>query len=105
MKYFSDVTNKVYDSVEALEAEEKKIADEKAEKEKALAEKKANREARAKEVEAALKAAIDAQKNANEKLTAFCADYGTFHTSIENADLILGNQDPFSRFFHTFWGF
>ena len=105
MKYISDVTGKVYETVEALEKDEKLVADEKAAKEKALAEKKANREARAKEVDEALKAAVEAQKAATEKLEAFCKDYGVFHTSIENADAILGNMSPFDRFFRTFWGF
>ncbi len=105
MKYISDVTGKVYETVEALQKEEAQVAAEKAAKEKALAEKKANREARAKEVDEALKAAVEAQKVATEKLNAFCKDYGVFHTSIENADIILGNQNPFDRFFHTFWGF
>ena len=105
MKYISDVTGKVYETVDALEQEEKKVLAEREEKEKALAEKKANREARAKEVDEALKAAVEAQKVATEKLDAFCKDYGVFHTSIENADAILGNMSPFDRFFRTFWGF
>jgi len=105
MKYVSDVTGKVYNTVDALEQDEKKVAEEKAAAEKALAEKKANREARAKEVDEALKAAVEAQKTASEKLAAFCKDYGVFHTSIENADVILGNQSPFDRFFRSVWGF
>lgn len=103
MKYISDVTGKVYETVDALEQEEKKVLAEREEKEKALAEKKANREARAKEVDEALKAAVEAQKVANEKLAAFCKDYGPFHTSIENADMVLGLQSPFDRFFRHFW--
>ncbi len=105
MKYYSDITNKVYDSVDALEKEEQKIAEENAAKEKAAAEKKANREARAKEVEEALKFALEAQKEANDKLQAFCKDYGTFHTSLKDADMVLGTYDPFRNFFKTFWGF
>lgn len=105
MKYISDVTGKVYETVEALEKDEKCVAEKKAAEEKALAEKKANREARAKEVDEALRASVEAQKVATEKLNAFCKDYGVFHTSIENADVILGNMNPFDRFFRTFWGF
>lgn len=105
MKYFSDVTNKVYDTVEELNNEETKIIEARKAQEVAVAEKKAQREARAKEVEEAIKVALDAQKVANDKLQAFCKDYGTFHTSLKNADTILGLNDPFRNFFKTFWGF
>lgn len=105
MKYFSDVTNKVYDTVEELNNEETKIIEARKAQEAAVAEKKAQREARAKEVEEAIKVALDAQKVANDKLQAFCKDYGTFHTSLKNADTILGLNDPFRNFFKTFWGF
>ena len=105
MKYISDVTGKVYETVEALEKDEEAVITEREAKEKALAEKKAQRESRAKEVETAIKEALDAQDVANKKLQAFCKDYGAFHTSIKNADVILGNLDPFHNFFKTFWGF
>ena len=105
MKYLSEVTKKVYDTVDELNAEEEKVLTARKERELAEAEKKAKREERAKEVEEALKFALEAQKEANEKLDAFCKDYGTFHTSLKNADMILGNYDPFRNFFKTFWGF
>lgn len=105
MKYISDVTGKVYNTVAALEKDEQKVAAEKAAKEKAVAEKKAAREARAKEVDEALKIAVEAQKAASEKVAAFCKDYGAFHTTVENADMILGNASPFDRMFRSFWSF
>ena len=105
MKYLSEVTKKVYDTVDELNAEEEKVLAARKERELAEAEKKAKREERAKEVEEALKLALEAQKEANEKLEAFCKDYGTFHTSLKNADMVLGNYDPFRNFFKTFWGF
>lgn len=105
MKYLSEVTKKVYDTVDELNAEEEKVLAARKERELAEAEKKAKREERAKEVEEALKLALEAQKGANEKLEAFCKDYGTFHTSLKNADMVLGNYDPFRNFFKTFWGF
>lgn len=105
MKYFSDVTNKVYNTVEELNNEETKIIEARKAQEVAVAEKKAKREARAKEVEEAIKVALEAQKAANDKLQDFCKDYGTFHTSFKNADTILGLNDPFRNFFKTFWGF
>ena len=105
MKYISDVTGKVYETVEALEKDEAKVTAEKEAKEKALAEKKAQRESRAKEVETAIKEALDAQEHATNLLQSFCKDYGTFHTSIKNANALLGNLDPFHNFFKTYWGF
>jgi septal ring factor EnvC (AmiA/AmiB activator) len=105
MKYLSEVTEKVYDTVDELNADEEKVLTARKERELAEAEKKAKREERAKEVEEALKFALEAQKEANEKLEAFCKDYGTFHTSLKNADMVLGNYDPFRNFFKTFWGF
>ena len=105
MKYLSEVTKKVYDTVDELNTEEEKVLAARKERELAEAEKKAKREERAKEVEEALKFALEAQKEANEKLEAFCKDYGTFHTSLKNADMVLGNYDPFRNFFKTFWGF
>jgi len=105
MKYYSDVTNKVYETVDALNMEEKQILDAKRVQELAEQKKKEQREAKAKDVEAAIKAAVAAQKTATEKLEAFCKEYGVFHTSVENADMILGNLNPFDKFFKTFWGF
>lgn len=105
MKYLSEVTNKAYDTIDELNAEEEKVLSARKAREAAEAEKKAKREERAKEVEEALKFALDAQKEANEKLEAFCKDYGAFHTSLKDANMVLGNYDPFHQFFKTFWGF
>ena len=105
MKYYSDVTNKVYETVDALNMEEKKVLDAKRVQELTEQKKREQREAKAKEVEAAINAAVVAQKAATEKLEAFCKEYGVFHTSVENADMILGNLNPFDKFFKTFWGF
>lgn len=105
MKYLSEVTNKAYDTIDELNAEEEKVLSARKAREAAEAEKKAKREERAKEVEEALKFALDAQKEANEKLEAFCKDYGAFHTSLKDANMVLGNYDPFHQLFKTFWGF
>ena len=105
MKYLSEVTNKAYDTVDELNAAEEKALSVRKAREAAEAEKKAKREERAKEVEEALKFALDAQKEANEKSEAFCKDYGAFHTSLKDANIILGLNDPFRNFFKTFWGF
>ena len=105
MKYFSDVTNRVYETVEQLNEAENKILAERKQKELDAQKKKEAREVRAKEVDAAIKAAVEAQKIATDKLNAFCKDYGVFHTSVENANALLGNMNPFDNFFRNFWGF
>lgn len=83
MKYYSDLTRKVYDTTEELEKAEK-----------ALTEKKNAREARAKEVEDAMEAAREANDHAKEVLAQFCKDYGSYHKTITKASDI----SPFSWF-------
>ena len=85
--------------------ENKILAARRKQKELDAQKKKEAREARAKEVDAAIKAAVEAQKVATDKLNAFCKDYGVFHTSVENANALLGNMNPFDNFFRNFWGF
>lgn len=75
MKYYSELTKKVYDSpkeVEAAEAEIKAAEERKAK----LQEKRADR---AKEIEAAYKDIINAQKKYSDLVDAFVKDYGSFH--------------------------
>ena len=60
------------EKVEAEEKHKKELAD--------------SRKIRAKEVEDAYKAVIDAQKHYNELLTNFCKEYGSFHCTITNED-------------------
>ena len=76
MKYYSDLTHKLYDTAEALEAEELKIkqAEEakhkaKEEAERKAAEEKSNRATAAKEVEEAYRVYMN-------KLNDFCEKYG-----------------------------
>ena len=87
MKYYSDMTNRLYDSVEALEVEELKIkqAEEakrkaKEEAERKAAEAKSNRAAAAKEVEEACKVYMT-------KLHDFCEKYGSFHMTLKGDDI------------------
>ena len=84
MKYFSEVTNKVYDSIDALESAENEVSA--AKNERAIA---------AKEVEAAMNAAREAQKDANEKLENFCKKYGSFKTTLRAGESV----DPFEWLF------
>lgn len=94
MKYYSEVTSKVYDTIDALTAAEKAAEEKRKEeeariaKEKAEKEKKANeRKVRADEVEKARQVMIDAQKAYRELLQKFCRDYGAFHKTFTTAEL------------------
>lgn len=86
-RYYSDITNKLYDSMDDLEKAENKTIAEREEK-KAKEQKKADeRKARAQEVDDLRKAYVDARKAYSEALEKFCKDYGTYHTSISTDNL------------------
>lgn len=99
MKIFSEKTNKYYNTVdECLEAEkvfDDAIAKEE-EKKKKLSE---TRKVRAKEVEDAYKARLEADKVYREKLNKFINDYGSFHmtldTEVEDSFNIFDLLDSF----------
>ena len=76
IKYYSEQLNQLFNSVEELEAAEDKVN---------AAKRKAQREARAKEVEDAFKVAYESTKKANELLSAFVKDYGSYHTTLKDA--------------------
>lgn len=115
MKYFSETMNKVYDTVEELEAAEKALAEKLAKEEQAKAEAKAKREQeiaeakakkealakergeRAKEVENAIKELTELRKECAEKIDAkqkivnelvnkFIADFGSFHFTYRSGE-------------------
>ena len=100
MKYVSEITKKAYDTEkECLEAE--KIFQEK--QEKALVEKKkkdAERTSRAKEVEDAYKAAVEANKAYREILNQFVRDYGSFHMTYSGTSNLI--DDVFNSVFRFF---
>lgn len=86
-RYYSDITNKLYDSMSDLEKAEKKITAEREEK-KAKEQKKADeRKARAQEVDELQKAYVKARKEYTDALEKFCKDYGTYHTSVSTDNL------------------
>ena len=96
MKIISEKTGKEYATVaecqdaEALyDAEQKRLEEEKL----ALTNK---RSVRAKEVEAAYKKVVEAQKEYHKLLNDFCKDYGSFHMTFRD-----GNSF-FDEFFHLF---
>lgn len=84
MKYYSEKLHTTYDTekacVEAEQAFEEKLKKEKEEKEKIAS----ARKERAAEVEAAYKAALDAQKTYTELRNKFVQDYGTWHMTISS---------------------
>ena len=96
MKYVSDVTGKIYDTVEDLEKAELEVA----EMQKKKDELKAKRADRAKEVEDAYKAALEAQKEADKLMKAFVKDYGSFHMSLH--DTLPGYTSLIDYIFNQF---
>lgn len=78
MKYYSDKTKKLYDSVELLTEAETEFDKENAAKIKAQEERKA----RATEIEAARKEVLAAQEKYNKLVNKFIKDYGSYHSTI-----------------------
>lgn len=102
-KVYSDVLNRVFNTVEDLEAAEQEYARQQEEKERLqrekerrVAELKEKRAARAKEIEDALKERNVLDKKINELVRAFTRDYGSFHWTCR------GDTDGDS-FFKTFF--
>lgn len=94
MKYYGELTKKLYETEEECEKAEQafKLEQEKKEAE-ALQKSKARKEA-AKKVEDAYSAMIAAKKAYAEELAAFCHEYGSFHMTV-NKDDTLGWMDDF----------
>ena len=75
MKFYSEITKKIYDDKEALNKAEK----EEAEKQKKAELVQQERSVRAKEIESAYKTAVDDYNHYNELVNKFIDDYGSFH--------------------------
>lgn len=90
MRYYSDVTKKVYNTEKDLILDERKAKEDELQKQlqkqEAEKAKKAERTARAKEVEKALKDASEAQTKALALLRKFSKDYGYYHMSVHTND-------------------
>ena len=100
MKYYSEVTKRFYDNVEALEKDEtaiKRKEEERAQLEKA---KKAERASRAKELNEAIAEAEKAAEKARKLMADFLKDYGSYHTSIKRENK---KGDTYSSLFDLFW--
>lgn len=99
MKFYSEKLDKMFSTaaevVKAEEAYDKKLAEEKAKKEE-LAN---TRKARADEVEKLFADAREAQKKANDALTAFCKDYGAFHKTYKEGETVPTLWDWFLNWF------
>lgn len=90
MKYYSDLTKKLYDT----EADLKKAEIE-------VTKSKADRAEKAKEVTKLLQEANEATKKANKALADFVKEYGSFKTTLTDKDI---SRDSFwSLFDSLFW--
>ena len=105
-KVYSDILNKVFNTVEDLEAAEQEYARQleerdrlRKEKEKQVAELKEKRAARAKEIEDALKERDALDKKINELVRAFTRDYGSFHWTYKGD---TDGDSLFKTFFRLF---
>lgn len=99
MKYYSEITNKVYETKEECEkAEEALIAKKKAEEERQLALKN-ERETRSKAVVDAFKKAREAEVEAQKLMKEFVKDYGSFHMSYNGKTTLPSMFDVLNNFF------
>lgn len=99
MKYYSEMTNEVYETKEECEKIEKAlVAKKKAEEEKQLVLKN-EREARSKEVVEAFKKAREAEAKAQKLLKDFIKDYGSFHMSYNGKSSVPSMFDILNDFF------
>lgn len=99
MKYYSEILRKNFDSEKDCLAAEKDHSD-KVAAEKAKQTELANaRKERAKEVETAYQAVLDAQKHYTELRNQFVKDYGSWHMTISSHDDF---DDLFDMFFRIF---
>ena len=95
MKYYSDKTKKIYDTVEDLQKAE-------TEYDKAHAAeiaKQKERKARAEEINKARKELVDAQDRYNDLISKFVKDYGSYHTTYTDNDKITSTTDLLFKLF------
>lgn len=86
MKYYSDLTRKLYETAEELNKAETAVVKAEQERKAALEKKQAEqaklkeqRAARAQEVTEAIRVRDEAQKKVNELINNFVKDYGSYH--------------------------
>ena len=95
MKFYSELTKKLYDTKEDLQKAEVEMTKQ-----------KADRAERAKEVKKAYEEAVAAQNKARKLLNEFTKDYGCYYTTITNSDTgeeeNPNDTDIFWNLFHRF---
>lgn len=82
MKYYSEITKKMYNSVKELEQAEKEISD-----------KNNARKEDAAKVEKAYKDWVAARENYSKVLSDFCAKHGPYHQTLKADDTINSWKD------------
>lgn len=75
MKYYSEVTRKMYDTIKDLEKAEKEIKD-----------RNDGRKIAAAAVEKAYNELVEARERYSKVLNNFCSEYGAYHQSIKSTD-------------------
>lgn len=98
MKFYSEVTKRLYDSQDELTKDERKVATAEAKKKAAEAKKSAERAARAKEVEDAYKAEVEAHAKYIKLRNQFVDDYGSFHMSYTTSTPEVEVRSPYTLF-------
>ena len=97
MKFYSEITKKIYDSEkDCVEAEAAILKQRKAEEE-AAAKKSQERKARAEAIDASYEKMLAAQKEYSQLVSEFVKDYGSYHKTYSKLSEPL--EFPFSIFF------
>ena len=100
MKFYSEVTDKIYNTEDELKKAEFLVT----EKKRKEANLKIGRETAAKKVEDAFKAAAAAEKAARKELQQFTDKYGSFHKTYHGDEARAFMEDPFIALFdNIFW--
>lgn len=97
--YYSDVTKKYYESEDALNAAEAEVI----KAQKAAEEKSKARKARAKEVDDAYNAAVEARNKYVNVLNQFLKDYGSYHSTISSVKENKSTIDLFDDIIKSFF--
>ena len=99
MKYFSEKTKKFYDDEAKCRADEAAFEAKMAKMEAERQAKAEARKARAKEVEDAFIASREAEKKYLDLRNAFIKDFGSFHMTIRNQEIMPPALEDFFRYF------
>ena len=102
MKYYSEKLKKFYESEDECKHDEEIAAEKERAEEKRKTELATTRKARAKEIEEAYHAIMDAREKYDNLLTEFVKDYGSFHMSISEPHKSL---EPWKDLFNLLFKF